>query len=383
MTFESRFRNPPLTFWDKLERFDVLLTLIIVLISVIGFTILYSVGSGAAEKWVFPQLIKYLLGCVLLLGIAFTPLSFWKIMAYPLFLFNLGLLLWVEIAGFQAMGAQRWIDLGIFQLQPSELVKLTLVMVLAHYFNTVDERNISRLSRLIWPALLIIVPVSMVMVQPDLGTSMLILVGGGIVLFAAGVSLYYFGGVLLSSIGGVLAVMFSRGTPWQILEDYQYRRIDIFLDPDLDPLGAGYHITQSLIAIGSGGVSGKGLLNGSQSQLKFLPETHTDFVFTVLAEELGLVWSIIVLLLYLSLILVILYYALVHRDRFGSLLLTGIAGLLFLYFATNIGMVTGLLPIVGVPLPLISYGGSSLLTVLISLGLVQSAIIHDPARGKR
>ena len=380
MTFVQFNPHPSLTFWEKIKYFDFILITLTAILAAIGFIILYSVGQGDPKPWVIPQLLKCLFGLLLLFGIAFTPLSFWQRVAYPLYFFSIGLLILVELIGLQAMGAKRWIDIGFFTLQPSELVKLTCIIALANYYCRIDLREISNPLQLIVPMGILLAPVLLVLTQPDLGTSFLILIGGGIVLFVAGVSIYYFIGLLIVLVSGVAIVLISRGTAWQLLKDYQYKRIDIYLNPDLDPLGAGYHITQSLIAIGSGGIDGKGLLNGTQSQLKFLPEIHTDFAFTVLAEELGLVWSLIVLILFFALVVVLLYYAYVNLNRFGCLMLSGIAGLLFLYFSTNIGMVTGLLPVVGVPLPLISYGGSSLLTIMIALGIAQSAIIHDPKR---
>ena len=383
MTISFFDPNPTPTIWDKIKRINLVLIVLSLILTSIGFTVLYSVGEGDFYRWVFPQLIKYLLGLALLFFIALIPLSYWEKTSYTLYFGSVFLLILVELIGVQAMGAQRWIDFGIFTLQPSELAKLTCILALARYYSDADMGKISQPLYLIAPVAIILVPVSLVLFQPDLGTSILITLGGGIVLFVSGVSIYYFLGLTGIAVGFVVVVMLSRGTTWQLLEDYQFSRIDTYLNPDLDPLGEGYHITQSLIAIGSGGIKGKGLLNGTQSQLKFLPEVHTDFAFTVLAEELGLVWSLIVLILFLIMVFVLLYYSLVNINRFGCLLLAGIAGIFFLYFSTNIAMVSGLLPVVGVPLPLISYGGSSILTLMIALGFVQSAIIHDPKRAEK
>jgi rod shape determining protein RodA len=214
--------------------------------------------------------------------------------------------------------------------------------------------------------------------QPDLGTAILLLLGGGAVMFAAGVSWLYFGPIIAAGAGLVAAVLTSRGTPWQLLEDYQYRRIDTFLDPSSDPLGAGYHITQAKIALGSGGWAGRGFMQGTQSRLNFLPEKHTDFIFTTLAEEFGFIGAFSLLALYALIIGFCIVSALSNKDRFASLMTLGIAVTFFLYFAINMAMVMGLAPVVGVPLPLVSYGGSAMLVLLVAFGLVQSAHIHRP-----
>lgn len=226
------------------------------------------------------------------------------------------------------------------------------------------------------PVALILLPTALVLKQPDLGTSLMLMAGGGIVMFAAGVSLWYFSAVIGVVVGMVVAVLESRGTDWQLLKDYQYRRIDTFLDPSVDPLGAGYNITQAQIALGSGGWSGRGFMQGTQSRLNFLPEKHTDFIFTVLAEEFGFVGAISLLALYTLIIGFCLYSALSNRDRFGSLLTIGISGTFFVYFAINMGMVMGLLPVVGSPLPLVSYGGTAMMILLMGFGMVQSAHVH-------
>jgi rod shape determining protein RodA len=258
------------------------------------------------------------------------------------------------------------------------VAKVTLVMALAAYYDWLPTRRISNPIWLIPPLILIFVPVGFVLLQPNLGTSVLIMGTGAAVLWCAGVHWAYFA-VVFGSIGGtVFAVFESRGTPWQLLHDYQYRRIDTFLDPTTDPLGAGYNITQAKIALGSGGFTGKGFMQGTQSRLNFLPEKHTDFIFNTLAEEFGFLGSFTLLVLY-GLILVFLFTAAMSmRDRFSQLLVTGIGVTFFLLFAVNMLMVMGLAPVVGVPLPLVSYGGSQLLVLLIAFGLVQSAHVHRP-----
>jgi rod shape determining protein RodA len=288
------------------------------------------------------------------------------------------LLLYVEFFGTVGMGAQRWIDLGFMRLQPSELTKITLVMILAAYYDWLDLGKTSRPLHVVAPVILIAVPVLLTLRQPDLGTALLLLMGGGAVMFMAGVHWAYFAAVIGSGVGVVAAVFASRGTGWQLLQDYQYRRIDTFLDPSNDPLGAGYHITQSQIALGSGGWTGRGFMQGTQSRLNFLPEKHTDFIFTTLAEEFGFVGAASLLVLYLLILAFCIVTAWAARDRFASLLVLGIAVAFFLYFAVNMAMVMGLAPVVGVPLPLVSYGGSAMLVLMVAFGLVQSAHIHRP-----
>ena len=307
-----------------------------------------------------------------------VPIWFWRNMSGLAYGISILLLLYVEFFGAIGMGAQRWIDLGFMRLQPSELTKITLVMLLAAYYDWLDSRKMSRPLYVLIPLLIIAVPVMLTLRQPDLGTALLLLMGGGAVMFLAGVHWAYFAAVVAAGVGAVTAVFASRGTPWQLLQDYQYRRIDTFLDPSTDPLGAGYHITQSQIALGSGGFAGRGFMQGTQSRLNFLPEKHTDFIFTTLAEEFGFIGAASLLLLYLLILLFCVITALQTKDRFASLVTLGIAVAFFLYFALNMAMVMGLAPVVGVPLPLVSYGGSAMLVLMVAFGLVQSAHIHRP-----
>jgi len=276
------------------------------------------------------------------------------------------------------MGAQRWIDLGVMRLQPSELMKITLVMLLAAYYDWLPVERVSRPLWVLVPVAMVLLPTALVLVQPDLGTALLLMTAGGLVMFVAGVHWAYFAAVIAAGAGLVAAVFQSRGTDWQLLKDYQYRRIDTFLDPASDPLGAGYHITQSKIALGSGGWTGRGLMQGTQTRLNFLPEKHTDFIFTTLAEELGFVGGVTLLVLYALVLAFCVITALQHRDRFAQILVFGVAITFFLFFAVNMSMVMGLAPVVGVPLPLISYGGSAMLVLMIAFGLVQSAHVHRP-----
>jgi rod shape determining protein RodA len=274
------------------------------------------------------------------------------------------------------MGAQRWLDLKFIRLQPSELMKAGVVMMLAFYYDWLKPEQVSKPFWVIIPLILILTPTALVIEQPDLGTGLLIAFIGISVMFLAGVSFWYFTLVTVIMFVGTAIIWFSRGTTWQFLKDYQYRRIDTFLNPSLDPLGSGYHITQSKIALGSGGLTGRGFMQGTQSQLNFLPEKHTDFIFTTLAEEFGFFGAISLLTIYGLIVLLSTFSAITNKSRFGSLLTGGLTITFFSYFAVNIAMVTGLAPVVGVPLPLISYGGSAMLVLMGSFGLMQSAHIH-------
>lgn len=354
------------------------LILLICAVSGVGSVMLYSVAGGSMTPWVEPQMQRFGIGMAIMFVVAMVPIYFWRNVSALAYAFSILLLFYVEFFGAVGMGAQRWIDLGFMRLQPSELTKITLVMVLAAYYDWLDTKKTSSPVFVILPLALITLPVILTLRQPDLGTAILLLLGGGAVMFLAGVNWAYFGAVIAAGIGAVVAVFSSRGTTWQLLQDYQYRRIDTFLDPSQDPLGAGYHISQSQIALGSGGLSGRGFMEGTQSRLNFLPEKHTDFIFTTLAEEFGFVGAVSLLVLYLLILAFCISTAVQTRDRYASLLTLGVAVTFFLYFAINMAMVMGLAPVVGVPLPLVSYGGSVMLVLLGAFGLVQSAHIHRP-----
>lgn len=354
------------------------LVLLITAVCCIGFLMLYSVAGGRMETWAEPQMYRFAAGMVLMLGLAFVPMWFWRGISVAAYVVCFLMLVAVDMFGVIGMGARRWIDIGPIRIQPSELMKISLVLLLAAYYDWLPMNKVSRPVWVILPVLLILAPTALVLIQPDLGTSIMLIAGGGIVMFAAGVSLWYFGIVLGAAGGLVYAVMVSRGTDWQLLKDYQYRRIDTFLDPTSDPLGAGYNIIQSQIALGSGGWSGRGFMQGTQSRLNFLPEKHTDFIFTVLSEEFGFIGASSLLVLYLLILGFCIYSALTNRDRFASLITLGISGTFFLYFAINMATVMGMLPAKGSPLPLVSYGGTSLMILMLGFGLVQSAHVHRP-----
>ncbi|WP_304617559.1 rod shape-determining protein RodA [Paracoccus sp. (in: a-proteobacteria)] len=366
------------TGWRKILHISWPLVLLVTAVCCIGFVMLYSVAGGRLDLWAEPQMYRFAVGMVLMIGLAFVPMWFWRGISVAAYVVCFLMLVAVDLFGVIGMGARRWIDLGPIRIQPSELMKIALVLLLAAYYDWLDIRRVSRPLWVIIPALLILAPTGLVLIQPDLGTSIMLVAGGAIVMFAAGVSLWYFAIIAGAGVGLVTAVLKSRGTEWQLLKDYQYRRIDTFLDPYADPLGAGYNIIQSQIAFGSGGWSGRGFMQGSQSRLNFLPEKHTDFIFTVLAEEFGFVGAISLLTLYMLILGFCLYSALSNRDRFASLITIGISGTFFLYFAINMATVMGLLPAKGSPLPLVSYGGTSLMILMLGFGLVQSAHVHRP-----
>ncbi|MEL6432721.1 MAG: rod shape-determining protein RodA [Pseudomonadota bacterium] len=354
------------------------LALLLTAVAGIGILMLFSVAGGSFDPWAEAQLKRYVLGFVMMLIVAMIPIWFWRNMSVLGYLVSIVLLVAVEFIGIESKGAQRWIDLKFMRLQPSELMKITMVMILAAYYDWLPMHRTSRPFWVILPVILIMLPVALVLKQPDLGTSILLIAGGGLIMFLAGVHWAYFATIIAGGVGLVVAVFQSKGTEWQILKDYQYRRIDTFLDPASDPLGAGYHITQSKIALGSGGWTGRGFMQGTQTRLNFLPEKHTDFIFTTLAEEFGFVGAFSLLLLYALIIVFCVISALANKDRFSSLLILGVAVTFFLFFAVNMSMVMGLAPVVGVPLPLVSYGGSAMLILMIGFGLVQSAHIHRP-----
>jgi len=354
------------------------LVVLVTTVASVGFLMLYSIAGGNLETWALPQMQRFGVGMVLMFIVAMVPIWFWRSMSGLAYALAFLLLLVVQFFGDVGMGAQRWIDLGFIRLQPSEMMKFTLVMVLAAYYDWLDPKLVSRPFYVLLPVLLIVVPTVLVLMQPNLGTSLMLMLAGGTVMFAGGVSIWYFAAVVSLGAGAVAGVFLTRGTPWQFLYDYQYARIDTFLDPAADPLGAGYNIIQAKIALGSGGWSGKGFMQGTQSRLNFLPEKHTDFIFTTLAEEFGFVGAFSLLALYALIIGFCLVAAFQNRDRFSALLIVGVAANFFFYIAVNLSMVMGMAPVVGVPLPLLSYGGSAMMVLLVGFGLVQSAHVHRP-----
>ncbi|PTV95525.1 cell elongation-specific peptidoglycan biosynthesis regulator RodA [Rhodobacter aestuarii] len=354
------------------------LIILLTAVACAGFLMLYSVAGGNLETWAEPQMKRFGVGMAAMLVVGLTPIWFWRNISGVAYVVALLLLLAVEFFGAIGMGAQRWLEIGPLRIQPSELMKISIVMLLAAYYDWLPVEKVSHPLWVAIPVALILLPTFLVLTQPDLGTAVMLVMGGGFVMFAAGVSLWYFGTVIAMVVGLVFAVFESRGTSWQLLHEYQFKRIDTFLDPAADPLGAGYNIMQAQIALGSGGWSGRGFMQGTQSHLNFLPEKHTDFIFTTLAEEFGFVGAFGLLMLYVGIIAFATYTALATKDRFASLVSLGVAGTFFFFFAINMGMVMGLMPVVGVPLPLVSYGGTAMMILLAAFGLVQSAHVHRP-----
>jgi rod shape determining protein RodA len=346
-------------------------------IAAIGIATLYSAGNGNMQPWAVRQLVRFLIGLVIMIAVACVDIRVWLRYAYVIYGVGLVLLVWVDIAGHTGMGAQRWLSLGPMTIQPSEVMKVALVLVLARYFHSVSAEDSGDLLHLIWPAVLLALPAVLVLAQPDLGTAMMLTFAAAAVFFLAGIRVWVF--ALAAAAGGGLLPL-----AWGHLKEYQKNRILTFVNPESDPLGAGYHILQSKIALGSGGLFGRGFLEGTQSHLNFLPEKQTDFIFTMLAEEWGLVGGVVLLILYLTLVAYGYAIGLRSRSQFGRILALGITTMFFLYIFINVAMVMGLVPVVGVPLPLISYGGTAMITVLIGFGMVLGVYVHrDVIIGRR
>jgi rod shape determining protein RodA len=375
-SFPSDFGRPELALADKIRAIQWGLVLLIAAIAGIGFAMLYSAANGNLQPWASRQMIRFAIALVPMIAAGLIDVRHWFRTAYWIYGASLLLIIAVDLLGTAGLGAQRWIDLGFMQLQPSEIMKIALVLALARYFHSLSAETAGQLSRLIVPALMIVVPAALVLKQPDLGTAMMLCASGAVLFYLGGVRLWVFA-------AGTLATAAAAPLAWLMLRDYQKTRLSTFLDPDRDPLGAGYHILQSKIALGSGGVFGKGFLLGTQSHLSFLPEKQTDFIFTMLAEEFGLVGGLTLLALYILVIFYAFAIALRSRSQFGRLLGLGIAVNFFLYAFINAAMVMGLIPVVGVPLPLISYGGSAMVTVMFGFGLVMNVGIHRDVRISR
>src|SRR6516162_2532361 len=362
--------------WHSIRAVSWGLVLLICIMAGSGIAVLYSAADGNMEPWAAKQVTRFAIALILMVGAALPDIRYWFRTAYWAYAAMLALVIAVDLRGFVGMGAQRWIDLGVIQLQPSELMNVVVVLALARYFHSLSGEEVGRIRYLILPALTVGVPAALVLKQPDLGTAVILLLSGAVLYFIAGVRLRYFALTAAAAAAALPGV-------WHLLRDYQKSRIYTFLDPDSDPLGAGYHILQSKIALGSGGLFGKGFLQGSQSHLSFLPEKQTDFIFTTLAEEFGLVGGLGLLALYSMIIVFGFAIALRSRNHFGRLLGLGIATNLFLSVFINIAMVMGVIPVVGVPLPLISYGGTAKLAVMLGFGLLLNVGGHRDTRLNR
>lgn len=352
----------------KLWRVNWMFVLLLCALATIGFLALYSAGGGI-EPYAGRHALRFGFGLLLMLSVAMIDIRTIQSMAWPFYIVSLGLLVLVAFLGRVGMGAQRWIDLGVIQLQPSELMKIALVVVLASWFHKASWERVGNPLFLIVPIILVFVPAALILKQPNLGTAVITVAVGGAVFLAAGVRLWKF---------AIVTVAAAAAAPvaYSYLHDYQRARLITFLNPESDPLGAGYNIIQSRIALGSGGMWGKGFQLGTQGYLNFLPEKQTDFIFTVWAEEFGFVGSISVLALLLVIILWGMGMALSCRHQFGRLLSLGLVFNFFMYIAVNVSMVMGVIPVGGVPMPLVSHGGSAMITVMLGFGLLMSAYIH-------
>ena len=359
--------NPSNILLTKFLKINWLIVLCVVFLGLIGVAALYSAAGGNWNPWAKSHLTRLIIGVVLMFIITFIhPKFFYKL---TLISFLLGLLSLVFVKFFGVGSVQRWITIGGLNVQPSELMKFALILMLAKYFDQLSKINFNRLFSYVIPILYIIIPGLIVISQPDLGTGLTIIILGFAILFYVGVSLKFVFIFLLTFISSVPII-------WQQLYDYQKNRILVFLNPEIDSLGSGYQIIQSKIAIGSGGLFGKGYLLGSQSRLNYLPEKHTDFIFTLISEELGFFGAMTIILIFCVLIASIVKISFTVDTLFSKVIVFGVGLLIFLYLTLNIGMVCGLLPVVGAPLPLISYGGTSLFTILISVGVVLSINVH-------
>jgi rod shape determining protein RodA len=373
VSLAADLERPRLGFVEKVWSINWGLLVLVTLIASIGFVTLYSAAGGSLQPWAGKQMIRFAIFTVMAIAVALVDIRVWRKLAYPIYGIVFVLLVVVELKGAAKMGAERWIDIGFIQIQPSELMKVSLVIVLARYFNGLTNEEVGKPWRLIVPALLVFAPAVLVLKQPDLGTAGKLIMCGGALFLLAGVRIWKFA-LVLALIAAVVPYA------WNHLRDYQKNRVYTFLNPENDPLGTGYHIIQSKIALGSGGLFGKGYMQGSQAHLNFLPEKQTDFIFTMLAEEWGMVGGLFVLGLYTLVFIYGLAIALRVRNHFGRVLAMGVTINFFLYVFINTAMVMGLIPVVGVPLPLVSYGGTAMLTVLFGWGLVMSAWIHRDVR---
>jgi len=355
---------------QKLGEIKWSLAILIALIACAGFAVLYSAAGGSLSPWAERQMFRFMIGFFILVGVACVDLRVWMGLAYPAYGFSLLLLVAVEIAGRVGLGAQRWIELGPLQLQPSELMKIALVLALSRYLHGLAPGEVSRPLRLIVPLIMIAVPAVLVLMQPNLGTATLLAVGGALLLFLAGLSWYWIAST-------VAAIAVAVPSAWEfLLHDYQKQRVLTFLHPDSDALGAGWNITQAKIALGSGGLFGKGFLMGTQSRLNFLPEKETDFVLPIIGEEFGFFGTMLLFLLFAAVIWYGIQIAMTARSQFGRLLAMGVTVNFFLYIMINALMVMGLIPVVGIPMPLISYGGTAMMTVMFGFGLLMSVHVH-------
>ena len=370
MILSTSLNSNSYSFIDKLRAVDYFLIIIVAIIGSLSVFSIYSTESGNFSYYTKNHLIRFLVFFSMFLILSFIRVSAWYRQAYIFYILGILLLLFVMFFGISASGSKRWINLFIMNLQPSELMKIAVIVCFARYYHRIQSSDIQSYKYLLQPIILLLIPCYLVITQPDLGTAILIAGSGLAIIWLAGLNLKYF-------VYSGLILMVSLPFVISILKPYQKSRILTFFNPERDPLGAGYQIIQSKIAIGSGGFLGKGFLQGTQSYLEFLPEKHTDFIFTLFSEEFGFVGSIILIFLYALLIYRIIRIGFLSRSFFAKLYCFGFASALFLYIFVNIAMVLGLLPIVGAPLPIMSYGGSSMLSIMLGLSIVMSCKIYS------
>jgi len=361
--------NSSFSIRNKISGLDFPLLISILLLGIISIFAQFSSSGGTFDYYSKSHAIRFGIFFILFLTVAFTQIRFWFSASFLIFLILLGLLIFIKFYGIQSQGSRRWVNLFVINLQPSELMKIAIILLLSNYYHKISESDVNRIKYLLYPVLAIMAPVILVLTQPDLGTAILILLSGVVVTWLAGVRWKIFAYISL-------AMLVFAPIGISLLKPYQKNRILTFLNPDTDPLGAGYQIIQSKIAIGSGGLFGKGFLNGSQAYLNFLPEKHTDFIFTLYSEEFGFLGSVLMVFLYSLITYRIIKIGNETRSIFGKLYCFGFANAFFIYVAVNMSMVLGLLPIVGAPLPILSYGGSSMLAIMFGLGIVMSCNVH-------
>ena len=366
----NRLPTNNFNFFSKLANFDYVLMACILLLGLISLATMYSTDGGKILFHTKSHFTKLIVFTIMMLIFSFVNIKFWFSIGYFSYVIIIGLLIWTYLFGIKSSGSQRWIDLYFINLQPSELMKICIILCLAKYFHRMKLENVNSLYSILSSLIIILLPMGLVIVQPDLGTSLLISISGLAVLWFAGINHKYF---IYTIIGFLISLPFIIS----FLKPYQKLRVLTFLNPDRDPLGAGYQIIQSKIAVGSGGIFGKGFLKGTQSYLEFLPEKHTDFIFTLFSEEFGFVGSVILLLIYAIIIYRIVAIGAQSRSYFAKLFCYSFAASIFVYITINMSMVLGLLPIVGSPLPIMSYGGSSMLATMFGFGIVMSAKVHN------
>ena len=365
----TRFNNKNNIF-QKVGNLGYVLLSCLLILGFISLGTMYSTDGGEILFHTRSHFIKFIVFFLMMIAISFINIKFWFSLGYLSYAIILGMLIWTINFGITASGSQRWIDLYFLNLQPSELMKIFIILCLAKYFHRMKMQHVNSFYAICFSLIIIFIPMSLVIIQPDLGTSLLIAISGIVVLWFAGLNhKYFFYSCLLSIISLPIIISF--------LKPYQKLRVLTFLNPDRDPLGAGYQIIQSKIAVGSGGITGKGFLKGTQSYLEFLPEKHTDFIFTLYSEEFGFIGSVLLLLIYSIIIYRVIRIGAISRSYFAKLFCYSFVTSIFIYIVINMSMVLGLVPIVGSPLPIMSYGGSSMLATMIGFGIVMSAKTHS------